>query len=54
MTKNDFFNLSKSERKYLIAKAHPYYCNGWANETYRIPEDDIKEFIDMCNLEREK
>lgn len=50
MTKNDFFNLTKEQRKDLINRASPYYYTGI--DVNKIPEQDIREFIEMSNNER--
>ena len=53
MTKNDFFNLTKEQRKDLIYRASPYYYVGWDMEPEKIPKKYIREFIEMCNAERQ-
>ena len=50
MTKNDFFNLTTEQRKDLINRASPYYYVD--TDTEKIPEKDIREFIEMCTYER--
>ncbi len=54
MTKEEFFNKSVEERKSLVERAHPYYETDLARETNKIPEKDVREFIEMCNEERIK
>ena len=52
MTREEFFNLDKDKRKDLIQRASPYYYVGYDMEPEKIPEDDIREFIEMANNER--
>lgn len=48
MTKEQFFELPKEQRKSLIAQAHEYYASGFNENLSKVKEAEVRDFITMC------